>query len=279
MSGNGSMVMSPAAAAKLLAKAAEILKVSPDLDGFRSSSAEQCVAAVKKLTSPGVIDLRDEQGFDPGFGQMRFQPVVGDDVIPAHPLDLLKAGAGAEIDLLIGTNRDEANVFFVPLWLDRLLPAFAARWMLGKALGNASDVLSAYGLGQRGTRAGQVFARAFTDIAFKLPARRFARAHRGRTHVYEFDWESDACRGRLGAAHAVEMGFVFDTLPVVTGRKGMAGSQPPQSLAARLHGLWTGFVRDGTLPWAEYTVSSPLLHKLGSDRTVVEEAIPADALL
>ena len=36
-----------------------------------------------------------------------WQPVVDGDVIPARPIDRIAAGAGADIDLMVGTNTDE----------------------------------------------------------------------------------------------------------------------------------------------------------------------------
>lgn len=46
-----------------------------------------------------------------------------------------------------------------------------------------------------------------------------ARAHTGRTYLYEFGRRSDALDGRLGAAHTVGPPFVFDTvsLPALHG--------------------------------------------------------------
>ena len=35
------------------------------------------------------------------------QPVIDGDVLPARPIDRIVAGAGAGVDVLIGTNTDE----------------------------------------------------------------------------------------------------------------------------------------------------------------------------
>jgi carboxylesterase type B len=43
-----------------------------------------------------------------------WQPVVDGDVIAARPLDRIAAGAGAGIDLMVGTNTDEHRMFLVP---------------------------------------------------------------------------------------------------------------------------------------------------------------------
>lgn len=279
MSGHGSAVVSRAVGEKLVRKIAEILKVAPDVEGFRSASAEACVAAATKVMRPGAVDLRDERGFDSGFGQGKFNPVHGDDVLPARPLDLLRQGAGKDVELLVGTTRDEANFLMVPTRMDRFLPGFAAKWLLGKAMPDAGEALKAYGLGQRGQRAGEVLSRALTDLAFAWPARQFAEAHQGRSHCYMFDWGSDACNGRLGACHGLDLAFVFDTLPTIVGPKGAGGSNPPQALADRMHGLFVRFVTDGAVPWQPFDGDSRLVHHLWADDTVTEAALPAARFL
>jgi para-nitrobenzyl esterase len=52
---------------------------------------------------------------------------------------------------------------------------------------------------------------------FRGMTRRMAGIHRGRSYVYEFEWRSPAFNGELGAAHAVELPFVFDTLACASG--------------------------------------------------------------
>ena len=52
--------------------------------------------------------------------------------------------------------------------------------------------------------------------------------------------------GDLGACHAVELGFVFDTLG--EGAR-MAGEAAPQHLADTVHRAWVAFGRDGDPGW------------------------------
>jgi para-nitrobenzyl esterase len=159
------------------------------------------------------------------------------------------------------------------------IPSFIAGWLLGKSHPNARQVMQAYGLGKRGVRPGQAMTTAMTDLVFRWPARQFAAAHQGRTHMYEFDWQSPACDGQLGAAHAMEMPFVFDTLPTATGPKGIAGEDPPQQLADRIHKIWADFARDGSLPWPEFDAEHRNVHLLAADRTIEEAVMPAASFL
>jgi carboxylesterase type B len=50
----------------------------------------------------------------PGRNIMPFEPVIDGYLRPAPPVEAIGAGAGADVDVLIGINADEANLFFVP---------------------------------------------------------------------------------------------------------------------------------------------------------------------
>jgi len=262
-SGHGDLVRSQGAARRLTALIARRLKVTPDADGLRSRSIEDGVAAVEWAARPTTrVDLRERDGRDKTYGLSKFIPVVGDEVLPQVPTQALKAGAGAKVDLLIGTNRDEMNLYLVPTGVRDELAPLLAWFLLSRVQPRARAILKAYGLGQKGRKAGQAYAEAVTDLMFRWPARLYAEAHQGRTHVYEFDWRSPACKGELGACHGLELGFVFNTLAAVTGPEGMAGEAPPQDLADRIHQLWIAFARDGSAPWPEYSRENRQVYSL-----------------
>jgi para-nitrobenzyl esterase len=102
-------------AQRLVRKLAKLLKVAPDVAGFRTVEWQAGWRAMEKLASPlARLDLRDEEGYEPVYGISRFIPVIGDDVLPDHPLAALAKGAGKEVELLIGTNTEEMNLYFVP---------------------------------------------------------------------------------------------------------------------------------------------------------------------
>ena len=277
-SGHGSMVREIPVAQRLVRKLAKILKVTPNLDGFRNVDFDSAWKAMEKVTRPLGIDLRDADGHEPVFGISRFIPVYGDDVLPKKPLDALRDGVGKDVDVLIGTNAEEMNLYFVPTKVRARAPGLLLRWLLGKSHPKARKALEAYGWG-KGRKAGHVFTEAMHDLVFRWPARRYAEEHQGRTYFYDFDWKSPACGGELGACHGLELPFVFKTLPTGTGPKGFAGEAPPQELADRIHALWVQFATDGTLPWPEFDRETRQVHLLGSDKTISEPVMPAAAFL
>lgn len=279
-SGHGDMVRPIPVAERLVKKVAKLLGVAPTVEGFKRRSMAECVAALRKVSLPTTrIDLRDENKREPAFGLSRFLPVYGDDVLPEHPVQALKNGVGAEIELLIGTNTEEMNLYFVGSGVRRKIGSFLAHFVTRKAEPKAKEILRAYGIRQKGKRPGHAFTEALTDLVFRLPARRFAAAHRGRTHVYDFGWRSSAYDGELGACHAIELPFVFDTLHTVSGPHGLAGDNPPQALAEHMNALWAEFARTGALPWDAYTAESRIVYRPETRVAEREAPMPAEAIL
>lgn len=275
-SGHGDMVRPIDVAQRLVKRLAKMLRISPDVAGFRSRSPEQCVEALKKVSLPtSGINLKNPDGREPAFGLSRFLPVYGDDVLPEHPRKALANGAGAEIELLIGTNREEMNLYFVPSGVRKKIGRFLAHFVIRAAEPRAREILAAYGINNRGNRPGDVFTEALTDLVFCIPARRFAQAHRGRTHFYEFGWRSRAYNGELGACHAIELPFVFNTLSTVSGAKGLAGEAPPQDLADRLNKIWVDFARTGELPWPAYDAATRQVFAPETGATATDRDMPA----
>ncbi len=283
-SGHGGMTRPIPVAQRLVQALAKSLGITPDRDGFaRILPGEPLLDAVEAVSLPTArIDLRGPDGREPVFGISRFIPVHGDDVLPLEPLEALRQGAGTEVELLIGSNREEMNLYLVPSGVrDKLsnrLGKLLAWFVLRKSLPHAWAALKAYGMG-RGKPAGQALTDAMSDLVFRCPARRFAEEHRGKTHVYEFEWRSPRFDGGLGAAHAMELPFVFDSLATCTGVEGLCGTAPPQELATRIHAIWVRFAHDGTLPWAPFDRNTRIVHSLEADQAAFEPVMPAAAFL
>jgi para-nitrobenzyl esterase len=278
-SGHAGMTRSIPVMQRLVSKMAKRMGVTPDLAGFASATPAEALDALEAVSQPTArIDLRDEQGREPAFGLSRFLPVHGDDVLPVAPLEALKRGMGREVDVLIGTNAEEMNLYFVPTGVKRKIGRLLAWFALRKVQPDAGRLLRAYGMG-RGASPGEAFTRALSDLVFRWPARRFAEEHRGRTHVYDFSWRSPAFGGELGACHGIELPFVFDTLAAVTGEEGLCGPNPPQALADRMHRLWVGFARDGSLPWAPFDRDGRTVYDPSTDTAAREAPMPAAPFL
>jgi para-nitrobenzyl esterase len=191
---------------------------------------------------------------------MAFIPVVDGDVVPVHPQAALAVGRGSDITLLAGTNTEEFRLFFVPNGLaamvtDETLPAFAA------ALGISPETAAVYTANRPGVSAGDVLCALVTDQFFRNPmlaaaAARQAAAGPAPTYLYEFAWQSPV-QG-LGAAHAVEIPFVFDNLESPDAAL-LLGPDAPSDLAMAIHAAWIRFASTGDPGWPAFDPSYPVM--------------------
>ena len=252
-SGGGHHALPRSAAERVSAALCADLAVDVSAEALAAVPADKLLAAVDALTARIPSDP------DPGWDEVRqrvlaFQPVIDGDVLPALPVDGIRAGAGSEVDLLTGTNSDEYTLWSVPTGLADTVDD-AALDALFRSLGVEPRTGRAAYLAQREeASAAELYADVMTDWAFRIPALRVAEGRaggEGRTYCYEFAWPSPLYAGRLGATHALEVPFTFDNLAVDWARP-MRGESAPQALADELHGALVDFVRDGKPGWNPY---------------------------
>ncbi len=94
-----------------------------------------------------------------------------------------------------------------------------------------------------------------TDHLLRRPLHRLADARPGSSYVYEFAWPSNL--PGLGACHALELGFVFDTGDEPDSAK-LAGRDTPRELADAMHGAWVRFAVEGDPGWQAWDATHPV---------------------
>ena len=159
---------------------------------------------------------------------------TGTALFPDQPLDYVTAGRRRDLDLMIGTCRDEAR-----LWSSILpLPnALAARAMFGAFAGlmnppgRPAEAFRAYRVAMPGASGQAVRERVMTDCLFRKPSVEFAAAMAaaapGRVFLYRYDWPSPALGGAFGAMHGLDLPGVFQTYAAMAAAVGPeAGARP-----------------------------------------------------
>ncbi|MFI5873645.1 carboxylesterase/lipase family protein [Streptomyces sp. NPDC051445] len=194
----------------------------------------------------------------PVLGGPAFGIVVDDDLVPRDPLRALVDGdAAVGVDLLLGWTRDEYRLWLVPGGLmervDRMGPVALAGAMARCRCGH--EVPRGYRTLHPGAGTAEIVGQMVTDSLLRRPLRRLAEARPGSSYVYEFAWPSR--RPGLGACHALELGFVFDTGETAESAK-LAGGGAPQELADAMHGAWTRFVATGDPGWEPWGAAHPV---------------------
>jgi para-nitrobenzyl esterase len=171
------------------------------------------------------------------------------------------------VNVLVGTNADEMTLFGAPDVDEARLGRFAGRYFT-----DAKRAVAAYRADHPSATPQQLALAISTDHVFRIPAVRLAEAHSaagGRAWQYLFTWKSRAFGGRLGATHALEIPFAFNTLDR-PGVDAMLGpGERPDALAQRMHAAWTTFVKQGdpaceaTGAWGCYVAASREVMELG----------------
>lgn len=228
----------------------ELLKAHATMSAVRLADPE---AVIRRTGSP--------------ISFLSFTPVADGVVLPTDPEAELAAGSAAGVALLTGTNLEEWKLFSMmspPIEDDDDL-----RRRVGLMTTDVDGALSAYAADGGEQSPADVECAVLTDVVFCIPATRMADAQvaHAPVHQYRFDWKSPAFGGMIGAAHAVEIPFVFQ---LVNDHRlhVLIGSDAPAELADAMHDAWVSFARTGT-PSVAGIGTWPSLPKNASTRPVV----------
>ncbi|WP_052424755.1 carboxylesterase/lipase family protein [Streptomyces fulvoviolaceus] len=194
----------------------------------------------------------------PVLGGPTFGIVVDGDVVPRDPLEALVEGEAAKgVDLMMGWTSDEYRLWLVPGGLlervDRLGPVALAGAMARCHCGQ--EVVRGYRALHPGVGTAEIVGQMVTDHLLRLPLHRLAEARPDSSYVYEFAWPS--LRPDLGACHALELGFVFDTGEAPESAK-LAGDGAPRELTEAMHSAWLRFAVDGDPGWQRWDATHPV---------------------
>ncbi|MFJ3828821.1 carboxylesterase/lipase family protein [Streptomyces sp. NPDC090046] len=227
-----------------------------------------------------------------GYWPTPFLPVIDGVTLAGHPAEALLGGAAAGVDVMIGWTREEANFGFAldegyagatrEEVTDRIADTF------GKEA--AKSAYAAYERARPGARPADVLMDLITDELFRVPALRLAEARAESGHpvwAYQFDLPTPAHEGRLGAAHCLELPFVFDNFDQWSHAPFLAGLAPAvrDGLAYAMHRAWIAFVRTGDpnhpdLPqWRRYDTPSRTTMRFDSVVTALDDLAGPSRLL
>lgn len=259
---------------------AEKLGVPPTREAVAAVPVERLLTAQAELKSE-VVAHPDPQrwGVEVVATMLPFQPVVDGDVVPDLPIRRIADGAGAQVDLVVGSNTDDWRLF---LALSGAIGQITDQVLTGPLSVHGYRSLAAYDLpvdtaltayrrAYPGASPGDLLAAVQTDWWIRIPAIRLAEAHAkaaSGTYMYEFAWPSPG----LGAVHALEIPFVFDILGKDAPMVGpLLGDDPPQELANEMHASWIAFATTGDPGWPAYDATRRATMRFDSTSQVVDD--------
>ncbi|GHB58064.1 carboxylic ester hydrolase [Streptomyces cirratus] len=224
----------------------------------RMASLLKVPATAKAFTAAALPDLLAAQAAvlrrSGPVGGPAFGLVADPDSLPGDPA---AAAAARAVPLLLGWTAEEHRLWLAPTGAMRLLDRMGplavelARVRSGKDRAAVRALRAAL----PGAGPADLAGHLLTDRLLRDPLRRLAAARRAApTHLYEFRWPSGV--PGLGACHALELGFVFDTLHKPESAW-LAGPDAPQALADEMHAAWVRFAVAGDPGWAPWDGNGP----------------------
>ncbi len=272
-SGAAHPVVSAATAQRIGRRLAQRLGVAATREAIAAVPVERLLHAQAALKADLLAQPDPERwGQEVVAGSVLWLPVVDGDVLPARPMDRIVSGASADVDVLVGTNTDEWRLFLVSTGMMEQITAEVVAGAAAACGLPAEAALAAYRAAHPGASAGDLLAAIQTDWWCRIPALRLAEAHAkspAATYMYEFAWRSPQHGGFLGACHALEVAFVFDTLG--SGTEPLWGADPPQALADTMHGAWVAFATTGDCGWPRYDLSLRATMRFDTTSAVVDD--------
>jgi len=248
---------------------------------------------LREIPADKLLDTQQQTILKLGtrVGLLPFQPLVDGDSLPEPPLEAVRSGRAAGVDLLIGTTRDEWKLFgFLDRGLATLDESGLVKRLAPQVGGEqaAARMLDAYRSARSGSAASpkELFFAIETDRVFRVPAIRLAEAQQRRhdaVYMYLFTWESPMMGGALGSCHAIELPFVFGKLGAEGSELFTGGGPEAERLCQQTMDAWLAFARSGDpghagLPggrWPAYEPERRATLRLGRE-TLCDDA-PADA--
>jgi para-nitrobenzyl esterase len=176
---------------------------------------------------------------------MSLGPVIDGISLPRHPEEAIADGSAKNVSILIGTNKDEYNIFsaFDPEWKNADVTKVTK--LFEKTFGPLVPLISSY-LGGNQPLSQELYNKLLTISIFTYPAQKLTELQLKQgapVWMYRFDWETPVFGGALKSTHALEIPFVFNTLNTPNTENFTGSSPERQLLANQMHQAWINFAR------------------------------------
>ena len=258
-----------------------------DLDGLMALTEDQILEAFKQPTERVGLEGTG------GVAHLNGEPLRGEGgIVPDDPMKAIEEGAGANIDMMIGTVADEWRYWVAemeqPTLEENMQAYYGFMKDTARRIGNHGSTTAS---------AAQEVVKEFLDLAqtesdewdakhpgiwkyteinnektFRIPAIAQAEAHvkaggKGKTYMYYFAKRSTNDPW-LGACHSVELAYVF-----LNPYTHSASGKVDMELARKVSRAWTNFARTGNpsidgVAWPEYDLAKRATLVIGNDNSV-----------
>lgn len=243
--------------------------------GLHPTVAGLSTVAPRELPALGQAVQAKMAGYEDRWGDFArtlslFSPVVDGEVLPVDPWLGLAAGAGRDVELIIGHNRDEWRTFL----------------LFGDLVGKVTDEQAREAVRLFGPSDKDAFVKAYADMSaedlfervqsdwlFRIPTLRLAEAQAaggGTAYLYDLTWQSPGSNGVLRACHGLDGPLLFGTYGAHLGPAAIGPEHEDEArvLTAQIRTAWTSFVRTGDPGWPAFDAEQRLTRVFDTEPAV-----------
>lgn len=219
------------------------------------------LAGLTRLPADSVLAAADRvaRGRGDRMGVSTWGARVDGDVLPEDVFGDIHRGANPAVKVLIGTNEDEMLYFrlYDQEFERNLMREYHEKGTaMGRDFNRVRELADSFTAGSDDPMRYVDFAGEFW---IRQPSILLAegQARHNDVYMYLFTWDSGV--PGMGAAHAIEIPFVFGHLE---GEERLTGPHPPAALSRRIQAAWTAFATSGNPtvpgepPWPRYTAET-----------------------
>ena len=230
-------------------------------------------------TMDEIMALTEEklqEAYVNAVGKFTSCPYYGTEVLPEAPIELYKKGYAKHISILAGSTADEMRLF---MGEGPMLSVEEQKLYAQRAAGDAVPYLKEedkkyYEEFKRVCRIqepGLVETEFINELMFRVPMLQQLGVQSAFNKTFSYYWSYPSSNAEVGAAHSVELMFVFNVRGLGTSST-FNGTNNSDEIFTSVQQMWTNFARCGNpstdkVEWKAYSAQ---------DRNVLDIAGPGD---
>ena len=240
-------------------------------------------------TMDDIMALSEEalqEAYVEAVGKFTSCPYYGTEVLPEAPIELYRKGYAKHISIMAGTTADEMRLFMgegpcLSLEEQKLYARRAAGDAVPYLKEEDKKYYEEFRRVCRDQEPGLVETEFINELMFRVPMLQQLDAQSAFNKTFCYYWSYPGSNPDMGAAHSVELLFVFDFRGVGTDST-FNGTNIPEEIFTAVQQMWTNFARCGNpstdkVEWKAYSVDDQnVLVIAGPDDIRIEHDLLAD---
>ena len=240
-------------------------------------------------TMDDIMALSEEalqEAYVEAVGKFTSCPYYGTEVLPEAPIELYRKGYAKHISIMAGTTADEMRLFMgegpcLSLEEQKLYARRAAGDAVPYLKEEDKKYYEEFRRVCRDQEPGLVETEFINELMFRVPMLQQLDAQSAFNKTFCYYWSYPGSNPDMGAAHSVELLFVFDFRGVGTDST-FNGTNIPEEIFTAVQQMWTNFARCGNpstdkVEWKAYSVDDQnVLVIAGPDDIHIEQGLLAD---